>query len=334
MADNFSGEDNLDDVAKAILNVPEEKEETPKPRPEGEDDVTPDEEPDDTGEESSEEGEGGSEEVEETSDEVDEIEDIDEVEVDVTVDGKTVPVKLKELKAKYSGAVAIESRLQEATEAKNKVMNVGSALYTTLSEQSQRLQRLDAILQEQQKPPIDMEELRKTKPGEYLLERERQREVEDRRRQIYAEQERIARQQNELDYMAYQEYAEVEAKTLVQRMPEFSDPVKSKELITNISEAINYYGLDPQEVNSVSNHRYMMVLADAAKYRKMLSAKSGKTESKKIEKLKVRPLVRAGAAKASSPMSSTKKDDLAAIKRAKSTGHPEDVAKLLMVRAK
>ena len=78
-----------------------------------------------------------------------------------------------------------------------------------------------------------------------------------------------------------------------------------------------------------------MVLIDAAKYRKSLGQQPAKADAKKIELLKARPLVKAGtASQKATAMTAAKKAQLETLKRAKTSGSVDDVAKTLLVRRK
>ena len=341
----LDGGESLDDIAKTLILNPKEPpkaaKEPPKAAPEPPDDVedtdesddTPDEAPEDTPEDTQDDESESDEASDQSDDASDDPEDIDEIEIDVVVDGETKSVKLKDLKARYSGAEAIDKRLQEVSEIKTKVVTTGNALYKVLTEQAQRLAAMDEFVQQQINQPVNWEELRVKDPGKYLLERERVRELEDQQRRIQEENYRVSAQKAELDNLAYQEYATEQLKAATHRIPEFRDPVKTKEVMQDIAMASKYYGFSEQELNAVVDHRQLMVLVDAARYRKSVAEKAGKGEAKKLEMIKARPLVKVGTtSQKANAMSSAKKDQLAAIKRAKATGSVDDVAKMLMVR--
>lgn len=349
MADLGISNDDLDAVAKSILvtnkgeSVAAKASASSLPAEEDDDEGILDDVSDEVTDALPEDRSSTTSDDEETSDEAsdasdeatDDVEDIDEVEIDVVVDGETKTVKLKDLKARYSGEAAIDARLQEASEIKTKVVNTGNALYKVLNEQSERLRYLDQVLQEQASPPVNWEELRIKDPGKYLLEREKMREIEDRRRQVAEENYRINQQRQHLDNLAFQEYANEQVKEVTRKIPEFKDPVKAREIMQDLQLASNYYGISQEELAAVVDHRHLMVLVDAAKYRKSIGEKADKESSGKIAVLKARPLVKAGTTSSkANAMTADKKNQLAALKRAKSSGKPEDVAKLLMVRKK
>lgn len=295
----------------------------------------------DTKEEASDEVEGvevsteeDSEEAdteEESSNEEDEDVDVDELEVDVTVDGETKPVKLKELKARYAGEGAIEKRLQEATERNNKVNEIGNHLFQTLEAEKERIKQLDAVLQRVAEPQINWDELRQKDPARYLLEKERVREAQEKRDILRREQERATQQQQALQKKALEDYTVDQAKALVKHMPEFADPVKASEKMNSLVRTAAAYDYTPEEVSSVLDHRAWRVLEDARKWQEHVANK------KEVVKkdIPVKALVKPGKGSAATKtMTNQQKLQKALVAKARASGRPEDVAKLLIVRNK
>ena len=56
-------------------------------------------------------------------------------------------------------------------------------------------------------------------------------------------------------------------------MPEFSDPAKASSLKANMKSTLNNYGFNDQEVAQVYDHRIVMLVNDAMKYRSMQDSK-------------------------------------------------------------
>ena len=69
---------------------------------------------------------------------------------------------------------------------------------------------------------------------------------------------------------------------LVSKMPEFSDPAKASSLKANMKSTLNNYGFNDQEVAQVYDHRIVMLVNDAMKYRSMQNSKPNL--AKKISK--------------------------------------------------
>jgi len=273
------------------------------------------------------------EKADEKAEDDDENVNVDELPIEVVVDGETIEVPLKELKANYSGNQAIERRLQEASEAKNVAIHQGNTLYQALGATAQRLAIMDKHLSTLAEPKVDWEKMRREDPARYLIEKDKARDAAETRMKVQREAAEVNRRQQELQQLAYQEYSEIETKNLVERMPELRDPQKASALMSDMSDAAQFYGYSKQEVDEVMDHRHMMVLADAAKYRKLLARK---TEAKqKLVPQAPRALLRpASSAAASAPRSQADKARKALIANARRSGKVDDVAKLLLVKKK
>ena len=65
-------------------------------------------------------------------------------------------------------------------------------------------------------------------------------------------------------------------------MPEFSDPAKASQMKSNMKMTLNSYGFNDQEIAQVYDHRIVMLVNDAMKYKNMQSSKPNL--AKKISK--------------------------------------------------
>jgi len=255
--------------------------------------------------------------------------DIDEIELDVLVDGENKKAKIKDLKNKYSAEGAIDKRLQEATELRAQLDARGQELYKGYETQKQKLAALDAILEGAQQPDIDWDTLRQKDPGRYLLEREKFREIQDKRRVVAEEDRRITAEQEKLAEQARQEHIRNESLALAKKIPELRDVEKSKVFMSKAADTAKVFGYTPHEVASALDHRVFLVLEAAGKWLDH-EASQKKVMDKEVT---VKPLLKAGKA-TKSPASSLKRlQDLARAK-AKETGKVEDVAATLLVRGR
>jgi hypothetical protein len=80
----------------------------------------------------------------------------------------------------------------------------------------------------------------------------------------------------------FESFLQDQQRKLVQKMPEFSDPAKASTLKANMKNTLNSYGFNDQEVAQVYDHRIVMLVNDAMKYRNMQKAKPN--IAKKISK--------------------------------------------------
>jgi hypothetical protein len=93
----------------------------------------------------------------------------------------------------------------------------------------------------------------------------------------------LKKKQDALNQSMYQAQAEQkeqfssflqdQQRKLVSKMPEFSDPAKASNLKANMKSTLNNYGFNDQEVAQVYDHRIVMLVNDAMKYRSMQNSK-------------------------------------------------------------
>lgn len=334
MADEETQIENFDDVVKSMLvpadpntgkplptekvtngqakteEIPVESKEAPK---------KPDEGPDQAPEEETT--------VEEP---VDEDIDVDEIPLDVMIDGELKQVTIKELKDKYSFVGAIDKRLQEVTEGRAIIQRQSNELDQVFQHSLGRLEALDKVLAQIEAPRMDMDELRAKDPTRYLFEKERMREAADRRNQVRAEAQKLSEQQENIRTAALIEYSKQEAYILGQKDPEFADPVKAPQAMKRLSDGAKEYGYSPQEVYGVTDHRALLVLKDALEMRALRAQqKMGIKEAK----VAPRPLMKPGA-KVPTARSQQQKQMDALRAKAKETGRVEDVAATLIIRGR
>ena len=302
------GSDTREDEPPEVAPVVKKAQETPKP-------ALPDEGPD--------------EELRPDVEAEEEV-DIDEIPLDVLVDGQTQKVKIKDLKQKYSHVGAVEKRLEEATKGREVVQRQSQEMNVALSQMAGRLEALDAILAEAEAPQVDMDELRVKDPTRYLFEKERAREIQEKRGRIAWEQERLARHQEGLRQQALSEYLQNEHKALAQVFPEFVSPATAKETKDKLYTTAEKFGYSRQEVDSVKDHRAILVLRDAQKWRDYQASQQKVQQEARTEP---RPLLKPGVKKSQSATPEARQ--MRALRaKARETGKPEDVAATLIVRSR
>jgi len=93
--------------------------------------------------------------------------DIDEIEIDILVDGQPAKAKIGDLKKRYSLDGATEKRLQEATELRQRLDQQHHSTFQLMEQQKQRLKAMDDLLAQNQPQNIDWEALRVKDPGKF-----------------------------------------------------------------------------------------------------------------------------------------------------------------------
>jgi 2,3-bisphosphoglycerate-independent phosphoglycerate mutase len=148
--------------------------------------------------------------------------------------------------------------------------------------------------------------------------REAQEQVQAMQQEHYVAQQRQSQDIQRFRTKALQE----EHGKLVSVLPDWAEPEKQKKIVSEIRSYASGQGFSDEELNSLVDHRSLLVLMKAQKYDKLQKADI------KSKKLKNKPrVIRAGAGK-------DKKEDSnrsakQKMKRLRHTGHVDDAASLL-----
>jgi hypothetical protein len=319
------------EVLNAIVSLNEGPREPPV---EGESEPAPDEEtPDSTpeGEEGEEKAAAEDEEKEEGDEEAT---DIDDLLVEITVNGQNIEVPLRDLKQNFSGNKFIEQNVQKAVEIRKAVEYNAAALYQANQEVATKLQSLNAVLDTMSKPNIDWADLKARNPNEYLLRREELREIQDRQQLVAQEVERINGEQAALQSQARQRMVFDQAQRLAEALPAIADPKTAPVVMDQLVRTAEYCGIPKAEVENVIDHRHMLVLSLAAEalqnryQRSQVRQKANGEASAPQRKVVLRPGSSQGSA-----ASQSKRLTAEIYNRAMKTGSVEDVAKTLIMSA-
>jgi len=190
----------------------------------------------------------------------------------VELDGE--PITIGELKrrglreadyTRKTQALAAERKtLRETVEAE-----VQASLNAERSQYQQGLQQLRGALEQLQGEP-DWVTLRgELEPGEFLKRKadwEASKAQTERLRQHEAE---IAQQAQTAAAQAHAKYLRAEQDKLLAAIPEWSDPDQAKAEQAKLVAHAKSYGFTEQEVRAVSDHRALLLLRDAMRYREL-----------------------------------------------------------------
>ena len=319
---------SVTEAQEALLSLMEPEEDKPK-----EEEAAPTEE-----EESTEETQDESleEESEEESEE-DEAEESDEEEGEesdlyaVKVDGEEVEVTFDELLKGYSRQSDYTKKTQELSQGRKEIEEVKSTYNSALAQMQQERQhyvtQLKQILQNssnnlQEYDKIDWNTLKEDDPIEYVKLREDYRDGKEKMQALDQQRQMAMQQQNAEAQKVQQEAVQAERYKMVEALPEWGDPDKQKELATDVKNYALTQGFSEEELNSLIDHRSVLVLMKAAKYDALESA------DVKSKKLKNKPkVVRSGKGVSSSGNEKSKRT--ARMKRLRGTGHIDDASVLL-----
>lgn len=251
-------------------------------------------------------------------------EDPDNETFTVKVDGEELEVTLDEALSGYQRREAFTRKTQELAEERQTLQQQAEDLAETRAEYAQKLQTVEQVVEGQAQEP-DWEELRQQDPNKYAEIRaawdRRQEQIEA----VKQERERVQQELQEQRQQRQQQVLQNQREKLLAKVPEWTDPdTREAEQAEMVEAAQVHYGFEPEEVGSVLDHRVMLVLRDAAKFRKLQDKGAEAKKTAKKNRKKSRTL---------KPGSSSKKDTekvSASRKRLAQSGRVEDAAAALL----
>ena len=318
---------SLWEAQAALLNMTEPEGETPETEeatPTEEEESQPVAEDESFEEETEEEEEPeGEEESEETDGEEEEL-------YAVTVNGEEVAVSLDELLSGYSRQSDYTRKTQEIAGDRKEMealqQRYNSEVQQIQQERQQYMEALTNIISNnsgelEKFSNIDWNALRENDPIEYVTTREQYREAQEKIQGLQHEQARAAQIQQAQNNQAQHQMLQVEKGKLVEALPDWGEPEKQKELATKLQSYAKEQGFTSDELNSLIDHRSILVLLKAQKYDQLQKS------DVKSKKLKNKPkVIRAGKGRSGTESSKSKRT--AQMKRLQQSGRVDDAASL------
>lgn len=190
------------------------------------------------------------------------------------VDGEPVEVSLQELKESFTYKSHNTRTAQDLAEQKKKLepeirARVEQDLAAERAQYQQGLQTLVKALQKLQGEPDWVALRRELEPAQYL---ERKADWEAQRadlEQIKAHEREVAQQAEAAQAKQFHEYRRAEQDKLLAAVPEWADAEKAKAEHAKLIQSAKQYGYSEQEVMSVVDHRALLMLRDAMRYREL-----------------------------------------------------------------
>ena len=308
---------SLWEAQDALLKMMEPETETPETE-----EAQPTEEEESTGETQDASLEEESEEEEEAE---------EELLYAVTINGEEQEVTLDELMKGYSRQSDYTRKTQDVAKERRNMdtlqQQYNSGLAQMQQERQQYLESLNQIISNSASNldkfvNVDWDSLKEHDPLEYVTKREEYREAQERVQAMQQEHYAVQQKQSQ-DAQRFRSHAlQEEHGKLVSILPEWGEPEKQKKLVSEIRSYASGQGFSDEELNSLVDHRSLIVLMKAQKYDKLQKADI------KSKKLKNKPrVIRAGSGK-------DKKEDSRSsakqkMKRLRQSGHVDDAASLL-----
>jgi len=238
----------------------------------------------------------------------------------IKVSGQELEVTLDELKAGYSRDSDYRQKTHtlglEKKDLESEKGSLRQTYDTRLSELNDMISTADSFIRQQQGSK-DLHKLYDEDPTsaarlDYQL-REQQRQIDGMKSKA-----------NDAYQKQYSEYLDAQKQLAAAKIPEYSDPNKTDQFKTNLRTTLRGYGFDDNEIGSLADHRFLMVIKDAMSY-KSVKDKRPIAQKKVANAPRV---VKAGVAK--SGVGSGRENIKNKIGRLKKTGHLRDAQNALL----
>ena len=196
----------------------------------------------------------------------------------VKVAGQELEVTLDELRNGYSRDADYRRKTEELSNEKRSFQSEADKQRQNYSLKINELNQLMSEAQSQLNQDmnnVNLEELYEEDPTEAARVehrmRRKQEKISQARKKVQVEQQK-----------QFEGFLQEQQNQLVTKMPEFADSSKASDLKNNMRNYLQGFGFNNQEISQVYDHRIVMLVNDAMKYRNMQKAKPG--IAKKITK--------------------------------------------------
>ena len=236
------------------------------------------------------------------------------------VNGQEIEVSLDELKAGYSRDSDYRQKTHSLSLEKKDLETQKDSFRqnydTRLGELNDLISTADGFIRQQQGSK-DLQKLWEEDPTsaarlDYQL-REQTRQIDDMKskaKDAYTKQ--------------YEEYLDTQRQLAAAKIPEYSDPNKADQFRTDMRTSLRSYGFTDQEIGSLADHRFLMVIKDAMGY-KSVKDKKPIVQKKVANAPKV---IKAGVAK--SNVSSGREAIKQKIGKLRKSGHIKDAQSAIL----
>lgn len=202
----------------------------------------------------------------------------DDLEIEYKADGQMKKATLGELKRNNAGQDYIQRRMQEIAQLEKQVQEQSNALAQQQNQQLEQFQKAQQNGLSEPSPPS--KDLFSDDPLGYMEAKIAYDEAKaeyDTNAQHFLQMEQQSEQRKQQQLQAF---TQQQTQLLTERLPDIADPDKGEAIKKGLMEVGEHYGFTSQELESVRDHRYILAMYDAMRFRKLVQ-KRGKATSKK-----------------------------------------------------
>jgi hypothetical protein len=192
----------------------------------------------------------------------------------VKIDGKEVAVTLDELQKGYSRTQDYTRKTQQIAEVRKQVEAETQAVRAERGQYAQLLVALQAQLQATE-PQVDLDRLYHEDPIEWVRQKEVMRERQEKAQAIQAEQQRLYQTSQREQQQALEQQLVLQKDALLAALPSWKDSKVAKAEKALVVESAKNAGFSDEDLNSVYDHRLVLLLRKAGLYDQMMSKRQG-----------------------------------------------------------
>lgn len=185
----------------------------------------------------------------------------------VRVDGNELEVPLPELLAGYSRQADYTRKTTELATQRKALEQEAATIRSARDQYATQLGALERALVETMPKEPDWEALRKENPGEFAAQFAEHQQKREKLAAVRSEQDKVRRQQEAEFHQGLAAHLQAEAVKLVEAIPEWKDETKAKAEKGKLVEFAGSLGWSPEDLDNVHDHRLVLILRDAMRYR-------------------------------------------------------------------
>jgi len=246
----------------------------------------------------------------------------------VKIDGVEQEVTLSDLRNGYQMESDYRRKTADLAEQRKAFEKEREELTQELGQKYQEATQVTGFLEEQlmgEYNSIDWNAIRSENPAEFAALKQEYNERYQQIQQLKTTAAEELKQQTQSQQLTLQEQNAAllaeQAQRLKEVIPEFGDPVKAKELKSEIRDFLKVNGFEETEIDMVVDHRQVLLIRDAMAYSK-LKSKGVDVKSK----VKTAPKLQKPGKKQVSTSDKANRDKRARLKK---SGRVEDAASLI-----
>ena len=236
----------------------------------------------------------------------------------VTIDGTNYEVTQDELIQGYQRNADYTRKTQELAAEKAQSSDFVERSKKDVEAKLAKLDQLNQAAQaqlQQEYAQVDFEKLYEEDPVEAARLEHKMRKKNEQLQQVQEQTQRLQMEE-------FNKYLEEQQKQMTVKIPEMTHPEKGPQFRKQMRDYLSSVGFNNQEIDSVYDHRYVMLVKDAMSYRNLQKAKP-QIKKKAVNAPKV---VKGGVSKSKGQQAAEAKRQQ--LSRLKKTGKVADAAKI------